>query len=269
MAFVPNGLITLTTDFGLRDPFVGCMKGVVATLAPEARVIDLSHDIPPQDVDAAGFWLSHSFRYFPEGTVHVAVVDPGVGSDRRLLLVAVAGHCLLAPDNGLLAPLLDLPDARATFVTPEVEGRYSLGNRSNTFHGRDVFAPLGAALATGRLSPEQAGEEAQIPVSGGLLPVIMSAGQVQGQVIVIDRFGNLITNIDASLLGAHTELEVWAGGQRLAFRKTYAEAQPGEVFWLVNSFNVVEIACCDGSAESLLEMRKGEIVQVVRRANET
>ncbi len=263
MALLPDGLVTLISDFGLQDPFVGCMKGVIASLAPAARVVDLCHDIPPQDVDAAGFWLSRSFNYFPPGTVHVAVVDPGVGGARGLLLVTAAGHCLLAPDNGLLTPFLTLPEARAVLVSTEVQERFALPDRSATFHGRDVIAPLAAALVTGRLETEQAGEVAHAPVAGGLPPVIMSAGQVQGQVVVVDHFGNLITNIDGALIGKKSALEVWAGGHQFAFRKTYSEAEPDEVCALLNSFNVVEIACRNGSAQRAVGIAKGDIVQVI------
>ena len=265
MSFKPNGLITLLSDFGLQDPFVGCVKGVIAASAPDVRVIDLSHEIPPQDVDAAGFWLSRSFRYFPAGTVHVAVVDPGVGSDRGLLLATVENQCLLAPDNGLLAPLLALPGTRARLLSSNIVARFSLPSTSATFHGRDVFAPVASALASGKLDPEAVGDKAERPVQGGVPPVIMSPGQVQGQVVVVDRFGNLITNIDASMIGEVKGLEAWIGQHRMGFCHSYYEAAEGEIFALINSFGVIEIARRNDSAARRLKLAKNALVQVTRR----
>lgn len=264
MTFEPNGLITLTSDFGLQDPFVGCMKGVIAGLSPDTRIIDLCHDIPPQDLEAAGFWLSRSFGYFPAGTLHLAVVDPGVGGDRGILLVTLADQCFLAPDNGLLGPLLTLPEARARLVAQEVESRHALPDRSTSFHGRDVFAPLAAALASGELIAGACGEVCDTPVPGGPPPLIMSAGQVQGQVVVVDRFGNLITNIDASMIGPADGLEAWVGEHRLDFHRTYCEAAAGEIFALVNGFQVVEIASRNDSAARMLGIGRNDIVQVSR-----
>lgn len=265
--FTPSGVITLTTDFGLQDPFVGVMKGQVLKRFASARLVDLTHEVRVHWPAEAGFWLGRSFRYFPAGTVHVAVVDPGVGSARDIAVVEAEGHVFLAPDNGLLAGVLErLP------VVPVLrrldEGTLpGLGvhRPSATFHGRDIFAPLAAELAAGRLQPAALGAVVAELIPGWVDEPTVSAGQVTGAVITIDHFGNLLTNIDAGLLGPIPHPVVRAGGHDIPLRRTYADARPGDYLALVNSFGVLEVARAEQSAAAGLGLDRGAPV-VVRSA---
>lgn len=264
MDFAACGLISLTTDFGLRDPFVGCMKGVIACNDARLRVTDLCHEIPAQDISAAGFWLSRTYRYFPIGSVHLAIVDPGVGSDRGLVLVTLGGHCFVAPDNGLLAPLYAVSGASVRRVASTVINSLALSPRSTTFAGRDVFAPLAAALASGMLVPGDAGDLIDDAVPGDLNALVLSPHQTQGSVLVVDRFGNLITNLEAQVLGDPDGLQVWIEGQCLAICNTYSDVSEGGLCALINAWGVLEIACRNGSAAQQLGVAAGAIVQVIR-----
>ncbi len=263
MPFEPCGIITLTTDFGLTDPFVGVMKGRILERFPAARIIDLTHGIGPQAAEEAGFWLERSIGYFPRGTVHAAVVDPGVGTERAVLAASVDGQLLLAPDNGLLAPL-------AARRAPEEIIRISLARLarlgirtlSATFHGRDLFAPLAAELAAGNCAPGALGEATSVLAPSGLPVPQRSASGIEGHVVAVDHFGNLITNIDASLLAALEHPRVELAERILPVRRTYADAAPGEYIALVNSFERLEIARAHGSAAAGLGLGRGAPVRV-------
>ena len=177
--FAASGVVTLTTDFGLEDPFVGIMKGRLATRFPAVRIIDLTHEIPAHWPAEAGFWLARSYRYFPTGSVHVAVVDPGVGSEREIAALQADGHLFLAPDNGLLAPVVEsVPGAVARHVAVGVLVRLGIDAPSATFHGRDIFAPLAAELAAGRLDPGELGPAVGALVPGWIEAPVVEAGQV-------------------------------------------------------------------------------------------
>jgi len=189
-------IITLTTDFGLHDPFVGIMKGVILSICPFARLVDLTHDVAPQDILAGALALEAGWPYFPEGTVHLAVVDPGVGTARRALAVRARGHFLVGPDNGLLTPALMDAGWRAVALTaPE----YRLAEVSRTFHGRDVFAPAAAHLAAG-VPLERLGPAVTDPVRRPIPRSRLEDGALIGEVLAVDRFGNLLTSIEAAQL---------------------------------------------------------------------
>ena len=190
------GLITLTTDFGLRDPFVGIMKGVVLSICPSARLVDLTHEIPPQDVLAGGLALEAAAPFFPAGTVHLAVVDPGVGTTRRAIAIRAGGFYLVGPDNGLFTFALDGDGWTAVALTaPE----YRLANVSRTFHGRDVFAPAAAYLASG-VPLERLGPTVSDPERLRRPACRLEDGELVGEVLDADRFGNLRTSIPAARL---------------------------------------------------------------------
>lgn len=270
-AFRPSGVVTLTTDFGLQDPFVGVMKGRLLDRYPAIRIVDLTHEILAHWPAEAGFWLARSFRYFPAGTVHVAVVDPGVGSAREIAVVELEGHVFLAPDNGLLAPVIEGTGATEAesqrtavcrHVTPDVLRQIGIGTPSATFHGRDIFAPLAAELAAGRLTPQELGPETSDLIPGWLEGPVMSATQVTGAVVTIDRFGNLLTNIEAAHVLAWPQPWVRVGGRELPLKRTYADVRPGEYLALVNSFGVLEIARAEGSAAEGLGLARGAPVSV-------
>jgi S-adenosylmethionine hydrolase len=260
-----SGVITLITDFGEQDPFVGVMKGRILGRNAAARVIDLTHQIPPHWPAEAGFWLQRAFAYFPPGTVHVAVVDPGVGTSRDILVAVIAGHLFLAPDNGLLAPLVNRhADAQVFRLQPEGLARLGITRVSATFHGRDIFAPVAAELAAGRCHPAQLG---QITAHASLVPAwveepVVETASVLGVVITIDHFGNLITNIDGTLLERFRLPLVRAGHLALPVLKTYGERRPGEYLALVNSFGVLEIARAEQSAADGLGLGRGAPVTV-------
>jgi S-adenosyl-L-methionine hydrolase (adenosine-forming) len=253
MSEARSGIITLLTDFGLSDPFVGIMKGVILSRFRGASVIDLCHGIPAQSVADAAFWLERSYGWFAPGTVHVAVVDPTVGSTRSILAVRAHGHLFLAPDNGLLAASLTGPGAEVLRVDAS---RLGLSPPSATFHGRDVFAPIAADLASGAIGFADVGAPAQAaPCVLGAARV--EAGAVRGEVVTIDRFGNLITNLERGALEAVGARRVSIGGREVALRRTYADVAPGELAALFNAFEVLELAVRDGSAERQLGLGRG------------
>jgi S-adenosylmethionine hydrolase len=259
-------IVTLTTDFGTRDPFVGVMKGVILSIAPEACLVDLTHEIPPHDVLEGALALEAALGFFPAGTVHLAVVDPGVGSGRRGLAVAAGGQLFVAPDNGLLTPVFLGNNGGWRAVSLEAV-EYRLPRVSRTFHGRDVFAPAAAHLAAGtpigRLGP---------PVSDPLLlpwPVARPEGDVlAGEVVHADRFGNLVTSVrlpDLAALGALDCLVVEVGKVQARLVGCYADLSPGEVGALVGSTDRLEIAAREGSALRATGLGRGAPVKVRKR----
>ncbi len=245
----PLRFITLLTDFGTADGYVGEIKGVLASGAPEARVVDVSHDLAPQDVEAARLALARYWRRFPEGTVHVAVVDPGVGTGRAALAVMSEGRFLVGPDNGILSPALLLRDAQV--VELEIPS-----GAAPTFHGRDVFAPAAAMLAKG-VKLDALGNRCNAPIIRRTPEARRRPdGVVEGEVITIDRFGNLITNLIAPRGGA-----VRVRGRDVGpVRRTYGDAAEGSVIALLGSTGLVEIAVRNGSAALLLGAARGERV---------
>jgi hypothetical protein len=242
------------------------MKGQLVTRFPRVRMIDLTHEILAHWPAEAGFWLARSFRYFPAGTVHVAVVDPGVGSTREFAAVEAEGHVFLAPDNGLLAAVLEsATPATARRVARPVLERVGIALASATFHGRDVFAPLAAELAAGRLQPAELGEPVTDLVPGWLEEPMVGPSQVAGVVVTIDHFGNLITNIDARHLRRLAHPVARAAGRELPLRRTYSDVRPGEYLALLNSFGVLEIARAERSAAEGLGLARGAPVVVSER----
>jgi hypothetical protein len=264
--FAASGVVTLTTDFGLQDPFVGVMKGQLVARFAAVRIIDVTHEIPAHWPAEAGFWLARAYRYFPAGTVHVAVVDPGVGSAREIAAVESDGHLFLAPDNGLLAPVVDAAaGSTLRHVAPEALVRLGIDAPSATFHGRDIFAPLAAALAAGRVAPVDLGPEVADLVPGWIEDPVAAAGQVSGTVVTIDHFGNLITNIEQRHLQGLAHPVVRVGGREIALRRTYSDVRPGDYLALVNSFGVLEIARAERSAAEGLGLARGAPVVVVSK----
>ena len=260
----PSGVITLTSDFGLSDPFVGVMKGRILTRYRDARIVDLTHEISAYWPAEAGFWLTRSYGYFPRGSVHVAVVDPGVGTQRAIVCVEADGHVFLAPDNGLLAPLVSgAREAKVHRLDLNRLGHLRLGVPSATFHGRDIFAPVAAELAAGKVRPSNLGDEVADLVPAWVDEPLVSSDKVAGVVITIDHFGNLITNIDVSLVREFRRPVVRAGVHEFPLRRTYGDRQPGEYLALINSFDVIEIARAEQSATDGLGLGRGTPVTVV------
>ncbi len=262
-AFEPAGIITLTTDFGHKGPFVGSMKGVILNRYPQARIIDFTHEIMVHWPAEAGFWLARSFQYFPVGTVHVAVVDPGVGTQRDIIVLVRDGHAFVAPDNGLLAPLAN--DESKIYKLDLGHKKLRLDVQSATFHGRDIFAPVGAEIASGSVAPENLGPIVDEIIPSWVDEPEVSPKKIVGQVITVDHFGNLITNIDESLLKQFMFPVAKTGGKVFDVRRTYGEVTPGDYLALVNSANVLEIARAEQSASEGLGLERGAPVEVVEK----
>lgn len=260
-----SGVITITTDFGHKGPFVGVMKGVILGRYRDARIVDLNHDIPAQWPPEAGFWVRLAYRYFPPGSVHLAIVDPGVGTDRDILIVEHDRHMFLAPDNGLLAQMLDDAKDPGVFkLDLDALERLDIATPSNTFHGRDIFAPIAAELAAGNTTPICIAKKTDSWVPAWVDRPDATADRVSGAIITVDAFGNLISNIEASMLQGFDNPIVNVAGHDITVRATYGNVQPGELLALVNSFGVIEVAKSEGDASEALGVERGAPI-VVRR----
>ena len=240
-----RSIITLITDFGTADGYVGEMKGVIFSRAPDATIVDITHDIPPQDIASARLTVARVWRRFPPHTIHLVIVDPGVGSSRYALAVESDGRFLVGPDNGVLSPALLIAGSQAVALPIP-------GNAAPTFHGRDVFAPAAASLATGTALTDLGAAVASPVIQRTPEPARLSPGVLAGEVIALDRFGNAITNL-AGLHGGAVEV----GGIDLPVRRAYADAQPGAALALVGSTGLIEIAVRDGSARDQLGIQRG------------
>ncbi len=252
-------IITLLTDFGTTDPFVGIMKGVILQVNPQVTIIDISHGIDPQDVMQAAYEVAAYYRHFPENTVHVIVVDPGVGSSRAILAMRTQRQMLLAPDNGVLRMVWrDDPDAEVVRVTNERLFRQPV---SRTFHGRDIFAPVAAHLSLGLSLPElgqpvSPGEAADLTLCE---PRLTKKGRLQGTIVSVDRFGNLITDVDPGAVGRFfpdadpKKLVFTIGGHVVAgVAETYDAVGSGQILVLIGSRGCFEFSVNRGSAAALL-----------------
>src|SRR6185295_3150853 len=256
-------IITLLTDFGTHDYFVGAMKGVILSINPAVQIVDITHDISPQDIEGAAFSLLACYRDFPAGTTHVAVVDPGVGSSRRAIVVQCANQLFVGPDNGLFSWLCEREGThKARHVTNEAFLREHV---STTFHGRDVFAPIAAHLSNGT-SPDELGPLVLDMVSLEAVGPKVRNDAVEGRIIHIDRFGNCITNLTAEhfggRLGAGASLNV--NQQRVTgFREFFSQTKPRtdeKLFMILGSAGFIEIAAQNASAASILNVRRGDRV---------
>lgn len=261
-------IITLLTDFGHIDPYVGIMKGVIAGIAPSARVIDLTHGIPPQDVETASHCLASACPYFPPGTIHLAVVDPGVGTSRKAVAIELETGFLVGPDNGLFTGVLEHAAMVGT-VALDDPAWWLTRHPNSTFHGRDIFAPVAAHLAIG-VSLRDLGT-ALDPETLVRLPEPLcerKEGVITGCVHRADGFGNLLTNVDGRLLEGRC-WSVQAGGTEIRGCETYADAPPGSLLALVGSDGFVEISVNGGSARSTLHLGARAPVKVFLRASRT
>jgi len=257
-----NRIVTLLTDFGLSDVYVGVMKGVIAKINPTLTVIDLTHQIPPQNIAAARFNLMSAVRYFPKRTVHIAVVDPGVGSQRRGIAIQLNAGFLVGPDNGLFSGVL-LQSSVVKTVELSNPQYWRTPTPSNTFHGRDIFAAVGAHLASGVLI-EELGDviEPKTFVQLAIEEPILTDNGIIGCIQYIDHFGNLITNISANNVQGKN-WSVVIGNNQISGSQTYSNCQLGELVSLVSSEGWVEIAVNGGSAQSQLQLEYGAKVEIV------
>jgi S-adenosylmethionine hydrolase len=256
-------IITLTTDFGEDSPYVAAVKGVILSINPSVRLVDLSHQIPPQDIRHAAFFLATALPCFPPGVIHLIVVDPGVGTERPLLHVEIDGRRLVVPDNGCWTELARIA-SRPPVVRRLAEPCYWRQPVSATFHGRDILGPVAAHLSLG-IDPASVGPVVTEWVTLPILPPRRDASGLTGEVVFVDHFGNLITNIPAALLAELAGvLDFRVGNQRVASRvRTYGEAAPGTLVTLISSNGMVEFAVVQGSAARQLQLGVGTPVRVL------
>jgi S-adenosylmethionine hydrolase len=264
---MPRPIIALLTDFGLADHYAGTMKGVMLGISPDATFVDISHDVPAHDVLAAALELTASYRYFPAETVFLVVVDPDVGSSRRGLAAEASGYRFVAPDNGVLTMVLD--EAVAHRAVELTDPKYARPTISRTFEGRDRFAPAAAWLAAGLELTALGGPAANLRRISMPRPSIVPSG-IEGEVVRVDRFGNLITNIDRrtfdeTQMGDGPFIHV-AAHPVARIVSTYADAAPGELCALFGSSGHLEIAARAASAASRLGVSRGVSVRVRRPA---
>jgi len=278
-------VITLTTDFGQRDAYVGAMKGVILSINPQATLVDLSHEITPQAVEEAAYVLWTAYPYFPPATVHVVVVDPGVGSARRPIAIQTERAFFVGPDNGVFSYVLAAEGAasaesaaqgkpqvvrqRRTLAVHLTNPRYWRPQVSRTFHGRDIFAPVAAHLSLG-VPIGELGEPIEDVVILPLARPESQGDQVVGRVVHVDHFGNVITNLEPAHLPAGQALVIQVGGHRIqGLSPTYSAARPGELVALWGSDGLLEIAVREGNAGALLGIRVGDEVTVAALKEET
>lgn len=264
-----NRTISLITDFGDKDGYSGIMKGVILSINPDVNIVDITHQIMPQDIFQAAFVLNYSYPYFPEGTIHVVVVDPGVGGQRSIIALKTPTSFFVGPDNGVFTLILE--------QEKNISGVY-LENRklflpkvSQTFHGRDIMAPIAGHLSLGVPITELGSALKPEKIKRISLPGVESSvtGQVTGSVISIDRFGNLITNINEKMLKTFLKpfdpdrLKIYAGNLCITgLSSSYDSVNKGEPLAIMGSHGMVEISVCCASAQSCFSMDKGEIVKV-------
>jgi S-adenosylmethionine hydrolase len=274
----PPSIITITTDFGTEDAYVPAMKGTMLSIAPDARFVDVTHAVAPQDVMESAFVLQTAQPYFPAGTVHLVVVDPGVGTERRAVALRHDDHWFVGPDNGLFPLVFDgaAPDAAVELDRPEA---WRTDAPSNTFHGRDIFAPAAAHLAAGR-SLEDIGTPIDTLEPLQWARPIVESETVRGRIVHVDHFGNCITNIRRSTLAQALDLDEDAAADSFPpvkgyvgstileqIRATYGAVPEGEPLLLFGSTDFLEVGVNGGNAAELLDIRKGDSIEVVFSAS--
>ncbi len=253
-------IITLTTDFGYKDPFISEMKGVILSINPYAAIVDITHDIEPFNILEAGFVIGSSHRYFPSGTIHIVVVDPGVGSERLPLIIETSGHMFVGPDNGVFARILQ--EVRSTECVEISNEKYVIRKESPTFQGRDVFAPAAAWLSRG-VCLSEFGPKLTAPKTISMTSPQVTEGELTGAVLYIDRFGNAITNItakDLAPIGRDYRVEI--KGHSVSPVKYYAQGASSSLHCLVNSSGYLELFSYRDNASRLFGIAKGDVVFV-------
>lgn len=259
-------IITLTTDFGLKDPYVAEMKAVILSLSPNAEVVDISHQIEKFNVKMGAYVLASAAPYFPRGTVNVAVVDPGVGTQRQPILIQTGDGYLIGPDNGLLTLAVRNMEGRR-YVRRIVNKKLMMSSVSNTFHGRDIFAPAAAHLANG-VSPERFGPEISEVVMPEFAKIIRRKGMSVGEVIHVDDFGNIITSFAKKEVGfmksrLMVDVRLKNTKLRLKFCKTYNEVECKEPLVLIGSHNFLEISINQGNAAKIFKIKSGDKITLL------
>ncbi len=259
----PSRIITLTTDFGSQDYYVSAMKAVILGISPDVRLVDISHDLPPQDIMAGAWVLKNTAFLYPPGTIHLAVIDPGVGSNRRPVLVEVRDQLFVGPNNGLFSLVVESEEHRVFELSNKQFWRDKV---SPTFHGRDIFAPVAAWLSKGEMAEHFGRELRELTTYRWAKPIADEEG-VQGWVMHIDRYGNLITNIPESFIRKYdstSAFKIYVGNTILkSISDTFSEVPDGEAVALIGSSGMLEIAINKGNAEQMLGVEKGAPVSLV------
>lgn len=259
-----NGIITITTDFGLKDHYNGALKGAILSVNPRARLVDITHLIAPGAISEGAFVLAQAFDCFPRGTIHLAVVDPGVGSTRRPILIETGQYCFVGPDNGIFSRAIE--NEKIMRVVHLTEGSYFRKDVSATFHGRDIFGPVAGHLTLG-VRPSMLGPEITDPVIIGRTAMPVEGGAVAGTVIYVDRYGNLVTDIRAdSIAGLGPQVEATIKGHLIrGIKISYSYCEPKAPSLIIGSTGLLEIAIDSEDASKALRVEAGEMV-IVRRS---
>jgi S-adenosylmethionine hydrolase len=262
-------IITLLTDFGLNDEYVGTMKGVILSVNPFATIIDITHNIDPHDIIQAAFTIKSSYKFFPKGTVHVVIVDPGVGGSRAIIAIEMAGHIFIAPDNGILTLLVE--EGNIVEIIRVDNKKFFLKSISQTFHGRDIFAPVSGHISSGTKinnigTPINKNELVKLSIPE---PEISNKGELVGAIVSIDHFGNLITNIDSNCLrnfcrpDAGKKPEIRIGNSKITdLSKSYEDNGSNSPLVIIGSRGYLEIAINCGSAKDYFKAKKGDTITV-------
>ncbi|MBU0599820.1 SAM-dependent chlorinase/fluorinase [bacterium] len=260
-------IITLITDFGIKDCYVGVMKGVISSIISSASIIDLTHEVKAGDIEEAAFIIQAAFKYFPKGTIHVIVVDPGVGSNRRVIIVESKDYYFIAPDNGVLNYIVEpLKDIK---IISALNKKYFLKDISHTFQGRDIFAPLAAYLALG-IDIKEFGEEIKEITTFPIKKVTKEDSLLMGEVIYIDKFGNLVTNFTPPNLSFSKDIIIKIKDYKIfKINDFYAQSKEGELLAIWGSSDHLEISINGESAEEFLRAKKGDLVTVSLNSEKT
>ncbi len=258
-----NRIITLLTDFGTKDHYVASMKGTILGINPRSNIIDISHQISPQDIQEGAFLLASAFSSFPRGTIHLSVVDPGVGGPRKPILIVTSRYYFIGPDNGIFTLVLQREKVKQAVAL--TNRKYFLSRVSSTFHGKDVFAPVAAHLSLG-ITPKSFGDEIDSWESLPIKKPHQKVRELRGEILYVDAFGNLISNIDEKTLLDFTrshDFVVKTSGQSIhGLKKGYWEGKQGEVIALIGSSGSLEVSIRERNAQRLLHMKRGDKIKV-------
>ena len=244
-----NGIITLTTDFGIKDHYVASMKGVILTINPKARIIDVTHDIDSYDIMSCAFIVSNFYKYYPEGTINVVVVDPGVGTSRRSISIYADGYYFVGPDNGIFSFIIE--NCKYVEIFSLLNKKYFLKDISSTFHGRDIFAPVASYLSI-NIEPKSFGRRLNKVKILNSTKAIIEHNTVKGKFIYEDKFGNLITNIDSKTAKRIYEINI-QGKKLTKIANSYGNKKKGEIVALIGSTGFLEIAVNKGRASEIID----------------
>jgi len=256
----PNGIITLTTDFGKEDGYVGAVKGVLLKINPRMEIIDITHEISCFNILEGALVLNSFYQFFPKGTVHLAVVDPGVGGERKGILIMTDNYFFIGPDNGIFSFIFEKEKIRG--MVDLTNTKYFLQKPSSTFHARDIFAPVSAYLSLG-VELEEFGSLTKECYKLKLPQPVYKKGYLKGEIIYIDRFGNLVSNISSDLLSEEKQIQIKICQRKIKhLSRFYTEEKEGKPVALIGSSNLLEIAVNQGNAQRLLKAKVGDKITV-------